>query len=394
MSPRTGRRRPRTATVLATVLGTVLATALGTAAATVAAAPATAAPACAPRPGWVDRTPAVASRPGPGLRAAVWRGPGRAGVPLTVAAVEADTTRYGFSVVTPRRLGQVVRATDLIASSGAPVGMNGDYYVRARAGTLPKGVEVRDRTVLYAPAGSTRAVGSDEQGRIVAGRVRVDGELQTFGTRVPIGAVNAVGPRAAAVTAFTAYGVRQPRQSAWYVLVRDHRVTVSSARHPGRLRAGDVLLGAKRRSSLAGVHEGDLATVRLGVRSVGTDRLLTDAIGSGNVILRDGAVVADCTSSFGRSRRPRSVVAWDNDRQKVWFVTVNARTEVGARGGTYGQMAAIARYLGADGAVLLDGGHSTTLTVRDGRRRTRIDARPGSAQRRIPDGVVLVPRRG
>jgi hypothetical protein len=111
-------------------------------------------------------------------------------------------------------------------------------------------------------------------------------------------------------------------------------------------------------------------------------------------MLRAGRVVATCTGS-ARESRPRTLVAWNADRSRVWLLTVDGRgsgAPVSRYGATYRQIAEVARALGASDAVMLDGGGSTTMALRgcDGRVR-RVDAPPSAPQRPVPNGLVLIP---
>jgi exopolysaccharide biosynthesis protein len=122
---------------------------------------------------------------------------------------------------------------------------------------------------------------------------------------------------------------------------------------------------------------------------------LREAVGSGSVLLRAGRDLATCEGSADVSR-PRTMIAWDAARSRIWLLTVDGRgweAPVSRYGLTYRQITEAARALGASEAVMVDGGGSTTMALRgsDGVVR-RVDAPANAPQREIPDGLVLVPR--
>jgi hypothetical protein len=177
--------------------------------------------------------------------------------------------------------------------------------------------------------------------------------------------------------------------------VHDGVAVSSSAADPGAPAGDDVLLSAPdtERDALARITKG--SRVRISTETRTEDGVpLVEALGSSGPVLQDGAITAPCTGTFGTGARPRSVLAWDDRRARTWLITVNSvdrgESGTGVQGLTYGETADLTRRLGATDAVLLDGGHSTSLAVRDGRRR--VDA-PASAPERPVANAVLVVRR-
>jgi exopolysaccharide biosynthesis protein len=172
-------------------------------------------------------------------------------------------------------------------------------------------------------------------------------------------------------------------------------VVVASGRRPA-LAAGDVLLagsGAVGRA-LRAVPVGARVAVAFAVVTDAGVRL-REAVGSGSVMLRGGRDLATCDGS-GDVSRPRTLLAWDAARSRIWLLTVDGRgweAPVSRYGLTYRQMTEAARALGASEAVMVDGGGSTTMALRgaDGVVR-RVDAPANAPQREVPDGLVLVPR--
>jgi len=350
---------------------------------------------CHAAPSWVDSTPDSTLTPALGVTVTSWHGSSSYGAPLRVVVAAASAAHASFATVTAPRLGSAVPTTALTSTSGAVVGLNGDYFTWGPTGQIPLGVQVSGGVVRFAPATPTRAVGLGADGQLHYAYVRVSGSAVVTAAgsshRIALSAVNA--PSSTGVSLVTGYGAKQPRRGGWFVLVRAGVAVSSSARDPGGPRGDDVLLvtSAARRALLSGVRAGNQVAVKAAV--VNQDRLvMTEAVGSGAEIVRRKAVVADCTSTLGRSTRPRTVLAWNASDGRMWFVAVQSvgsgRSHPGNLGLTYGETADLIRKLGATDAALLDGGGSTTLAVRQSGRVVRVDAPAASPQRPVTDAMV------
>ena len=120
---------------------------------------------------------------------------------------------------------------------------------------------------------------------------------------------------------------------------------------------------------------------------------VTDAVGAGPVLLRDGRAVitADAEAFFGTSiparRHPRSAVGVEPGG-RVWLVVVDGR-QPASRGVTLGELALVLRGLGAVEALNLDGGGSSALAVRVGERVVRLN-RPTGYDVERPVATALV----
>lgn len=360
-----------------------------------------AASACGSAPRWVDGTPDSVNRPARGVAVRSWHGTA-GGVPLAVTAVEVDTARARLGVSTPAVVGTPLSTTALAARAHAVAGINAGYFDRSSNGTSARGVQVRGGHVLTAPRFRTRAVGVGTDGRLHTGFVTLDGSVTvrtgSVVTRLPVGAVNDVGLPGLSLGVRTAYGADLTRKAAWYVLVRKGIVVRSGPKDPGSPRGDDLVLlaPAALRSRLAAVRNGARVTLRAQVRTP-DGAVLREASGSGAAVLARGAITADCTIPAARTSRPRSALAWDSRSRRVWLVTVNSigpspSSLAGRRGLPYGAMADVLRRLGATDGVLLDGGTSTTLVVRQGSRLVRADAQPSLGQTRVADAIVVLRR--
>ena len=421
-----GRRRvaPRApAGVLAAVLAAALLAGAGTAAPAplAAAAAATVQPAACPAgSALLAGGPVTASHPARGVTVRSWvaADAGGHGVRLTVA--QADLRAVRLAAASPSRFGAAGSTTQLTAATtGAVAGVNGDYFAYDWSGAaIPYGPLVRGGRVLRLPPGLRPAVAADAGGRPVAGGVRAAGTVRLAaagGTPLPVVSVNDDGDvgrdtatRDPATTGGVAVvtpwlGPGRPHRTVEVVLRRGvvravaHRVPFGRGLRWGSGRAGqgDVLLSASGAAAtvLRRLTPGARVSVRYAARAA-SGVLVRDAVGSGAALLRGGHVLAPCSGTGARSR-PRTMVAWDAARRRVWLLVVTGSgpgSAVSRYGATYRQIAQVARALGASDAVMLDGGGSSTMAVRTGRRVARVDAPAGAPQRPVPDAVVLVRR--
>ncbi len=147
-----------------------------------------------------------------------------------------------------------------------------------------------------------------------------------------------------------------PQKRRRMLLVHDGRVVRSSTRLPAGVRFRGVMLvgrgaGADR---LAEFAVGDRLTLRTEV--AGHPQL---AITGSEQILDDGAVLA----RDDRYQHPRTAVGVDVDGRRVLLLVVDGRQRW-SRGYTLVELAERLRSLGADDALNLDGGGSTTMVGR------------------------------
>ena len=149
-------------------------------------------------------------------------------------------------------------------------------------------------------------------------------------------------------------------------------------------------------AKLRGLGRGTAVTVRYAARFAAgraAGAKVRDAVGSGAVLLRAGHNLAPCAGSAIQSR-PRTMIAWNAARTRLWLLVVTGgpRRSVSRYGLTYREVTEVARSLGAAEAVMVDGGGSSTMAVRAGRRVHRVDAPAQAPQRPVPDALVLVRR--
>ncbi|WP_394141259.1 S-layer homology domain-containing protein [Cytobacillus oceanisediminis] len=90
-------------------------------------------------------------------------------------------------------------------------------------------------------------------------------------------------------------------------------------------------------------------------------------LASGPMLVKDGKpfITMDENSFRAAERHPRSAVAIDSTKNRVFFVTVDGRKQGGSNGMTIREFAEYLVKMGADRALNLDGGGSTAIAVRN-----------------------------
>jgi exopolysaccharide biosynthesis protein len=137
--------------------------------------------------------------------------------------------------------------------------------------------------------------------------------------------------------------------------------------------------------------EDKLQSLKVGSKVTMQRRLAGDirmAISGNALLLKRRQVLA----TDDRELHPRTAVGVDRDEKQLIFLVVDGRQDF-SRGYTMVELARTLRRLGAEDALNLDGGGSTTLVAqRDGRIRT-INHPSDGRQRPVPNGIEIVYRR-
>ena len=284
--------------------------------------------------------------------------------------------------------------TALLRRDGKAVGgVNGGFFDIADTGA-PLGVgRDRQRGFLHASKLTwTNAFSVDRSGRARVGDLEMEATIREF-PQIEVTNLNSPRVREGSVGIYTrgwgvtsGYSVTDGQaKDVRMVVVRDGRVTATSTElssdEPIR---GTVLVG--RGPGAAHLEELTVGTtVTVDWRLPGS---LAFAISGETTLLSRGQVVATDDVYL----HPRTAVGVDRDTGKVLLLVVDGRQEH-SRGYTLVELARMLKRLGAETALNLDGGGSSTvagLTRRD-RLRTLNSPSDGS-QRPIPDGIAVLVR--
>jgi hypothetical protein len=288
-----------------------------------------------------------------------------------------------------------------LARKGAIAGVNGDFFdINDTTAPLGVGVEQSGK-LLNAPAAGhndTAVIGKNGLGAIAQLFLQgtaVDGTTKLELTNLNSPAVNAGGiglytPEwGDAARTRTVDGLPTVRE----VILRDG-VVVSSSATPATtpLAANEqALIGREAGAgALAAFQVGDKVDVEYGLRPDAADV----AVGiSGNYQLaKDGKVPDDVPDA---DLAPRTAVGFDAAGSRMILLTVDGRA-TGSRGLSLKEMGRLMINLGADDALNLDGGGSSTMLARSpGEAASEVVNDPSDGgERLIPNGLGLLPVKG
>ncbi|MFB9902570.1 phosphodiester glycosidase family protein [Allokutzneria oryzae] len=285
--------------------------------------------------------------------------------------------------------------TEQAARAGAVAGVNGDFFDINETGA-PRGVGIDNGALRHAPAsGWNHAVGIDGNG---VGRM-LEVFLQasvTLPGGSSITATNFNSPDVAknGVGIYTSLWGTQPRSWATVganqvreVEVRDGVVSALRSSTGSGPIAGNtvVLLGIDAgATALDALRVGDKVDVRYQPKHQGDP--LKVAVGGNLPLLRDGVVLPQTDTAI----HPRTAVGFSADGRKMWLVTIDGR-QISSRGMTYRELGEYMKSLGADDALNLDGGGSSTLVARlPGQSAVSVQNSPSDGgQRTVPNGLGL-----
>lgn len=247
----------------------------------------------------------------------------------------------------------------------ADLAINGGYFNRIRK--LPLGAIKQQGHWLSGPILGRGAIGWGSGERPVFGRLEMKETVTGPGGPFPLSHLNS-GYAQAGVARYTHHWgshYHPLTQGETGVLVQGNRVVRHFAAF--QLKNGVALTPE---SWLLVARYGAALPLRLG-DSVALSQRLTPGIfaqqphvvGAGPLLLLGGRPVLNpglehFSSQFQRQKAPRSVVAWGQGR--LWLFTVQG---LGNPGPTLQQTTQLARQLGMEDALNLDGGSSTTLVV-------------------------------
>ena len=127
----------------------------------------------------------------------------------------------------------------------------------------------------------------------------------------------------------------------------------------GRLIASPAATSDKFRAAIV-VHEDGKVSLMDAVTQLPADTRF--AVSGSALVLAHGKPVA---VAFDILRHPRSAVGLSADARTLIMVAVDGRQEKHSRGVTLAELAAIMQNFGADSAINLDGGGSTSLVLKD-----------------------------
>ena len=285
----------------------------------------------------------------------------------------------------------------------------------------PAGVLTLDRRLVSDTRRPRGAVGitRDERGvRLIYARLKATASLRVgSGTsRRPIGidGVDTVRARDKLMLYTPSYNedTDTPPGGLEWVIDRpkgrpaDSLRVVSGPHKTGKTRipaTGFVLsfVGAVRPSALARLTRGAPVAVDVAYEPLEGEpkpwASAQDIVGGAGLLIRDGRDVLDWSveafnKGFAEGRHPRTMIG-DAADGTIWLVTVDGRQPQLSVGMTLEELRALAHRLGLVNALNLDGGGSTTMSVREGGRTTVVNSPSDLAgPRKVSDALIVMPR--
>ncbi|GAA1710044.1 phosphodiester glycosidase family protein [Kribbella yunnanensis] len=315
-----------------------------------------------------------------------------------------DLDKHGVTVdyVNTGKVSGGAPLSQQLARKGAIAGVNGDFFdINDTTAPLGVGVEQGGRLINAPAAGhnDSAVIGKDGLGQIaqlfLQGTATDDDAVKLAVTNLNSPSVNSGGiglytPEWGDVARTrTVDGLPTVRE----VILRD-KVVVSSTTTPGTtpLAANEqALIGREAGAdALTAFEVGDKVDVEYGLRP---DASKVAVAVSGNVQLaKDGSVPADVPDS---DLAPRTAIGFDADGSRMILLTVDGRA-TGSRGLSLKEMGQLMIGLGADDALNLDGGGSSTMLARTpGKASPSVVNDPSDGgERLVPNGLGLVPVKG
>ena len=308
-----------------------------------------------------QRSSTTQRRLGPGVVYTSWtetdaRGP----VVAHLLAVDLDRADLRLDVVNPGKVAAVEDVLTMARDTGAVAAVNGDFYDIGRTGA-PLGVTASPRRGLLnaRETGWNQAFYLTKKGRPQFGEIDFKARIaQRPGADVTN--INSHFVLPGGIGIYTSRWGRTPgyevtqgqQQDVRMVEVSGGRVVANRGKlKPGRKISGLVLIGrGEGAKQLRKLGRGE-ADVKWWLR--GRPRLVL----TGSKLLIDDGVVQVVDDS---EMHPRTAVGIDRDTHEVLLLTVDGRSD-DSRGHTMVELARMMQDLGADEALNLDGGGSTTM---------------------------------
>lgn len=334
-------------------------------------------------------------RVAPGVRFKRWDQTDRRGqVRAYLLKINPAKAGVGIDYASGEHVPDRAALTTLLARDGAVAGVNGGFFDIYDTGA-PLGVgQDRQRGFLHAAAYTWRnAFWIDRRGRARVGVMPLAARIVEY-PQMEIANVNSPRVREGKIGIWdsqwgqtSGYSVTdgQKRRVRMVVLENDRVVANTTDLDSGNDITGTVLIGR-------GPGADQLSHLRVGATATVDWSLAKDpafAISGESFLLRRGRVKV----SDDRFLHPRTAVGIDRDRNRILLLAVDGR-QPHSRGLTMVETARMMKRLGAEAALNLDGGGSTTLVARNRKGVVKVLNRPSDgSQRSIPDGIAVLHRR-
>jgi exopolysaccharide biosynthesis protein len=286
-----------------------------------------------------------------------------------------------------------------LATQATSVGVNGDFF--SPSDGRPSGIMLRDGILVTPPNSARSSVGVQLDGTLDVRRVSFRGTWRGTGQRRAVNFFNKA-PGTNGLSLFsTDWGTATPRVAGSYAVTlsqfppttpnADITAVVTSAvsNAPVGIAPGTAVLVARGNAATrlqAEAAVGTTITLRLILQPDWST--VSDAIGGGPLLVRNGAPVYRANEAFSTSqlapRGPRTAIAQRGDGS-ILFVATDGRQPGYSVGMTNFELAQTLVRLGAVRGMALDGGGSSTLAF-DG----QVLNRPSDGQERMVSNALML----
>jgi hypothetical protein len=308
-----------------------------------------------------------------------------------------DLGKRGVStdLLFPGKVAAAEPLSDSAEREGAVAGVNGDFFDIGNT-KAPLGAQTKDGKLLKGQfPGWTNAVGvgRDRIGRLA--QVALEGTVALPGGERKLDAFNQPNIPQNGVALYTPLWGSGDRKSAVAnaarvreVVLRDGRVeSVAESVGENTIPEGaSVLVGREAGAdALAGLEPGDPVSVSYRPKTDSASPLRF-SVGGNIVLLRDGTLPAlDDVAS-----EPRTAAGFSADGKTMYLATIDGRQR-DSRGMTMRELGELMLGFGADDALNLDGGGSSTLLAREpGEEDPDVENSPSDgSERPVPNGVGI-----
>ncbi|RMH66788.1 MAG: phosphodiester glycosidase family protein [Cyanobacteria bacterium J003] len=269
--------------------------------------------------------------------------------------------------ITPTTLVGLATLPELAQRWQAAAAINGGFFNRDRQ--APLGAIRSEGHWLSGPILNRGAIGWDDRGQIVVGRLSVQQRVRTPTGTVPIVTFNSGYVQAGLALYTPSWGASYQGKTGSEVVitVRNEQVVEQqpiSNHQTVPIPSEGFLLVARNLNSALLANFPPGAAVQLETTAMpAAFNSIPNIVGAGPLLVNQGRVVLNAAlEQFGAGldaqAAPRSAMGNRSDGSIVWVTTHN---RIGGRGPTLAEWAQIVHQLGLINAVNLDGGSSTAL---------------------------------
>jgi hypothetical protein len=345
----------------------------------------------APGEGATTRSGLVRWRVAPGVTYATWRQTdARGAIVAHLLTIDPETPGVRIDYASRPKVRQMTTVRDIVRLDHAVAGVNGDFYDIGYTGA-PLGLgKDRQRGLLHARAiGWNSAFFIDRDGHAdiddlpMTATVDDHPELAITNLNSPFVSPDGIGVYTRRWGRTAGYQVtRGQTRQVRAVKVRDHRVVANRRKlSTDQPIKGVLLIGrGKGAAQLRALTRGTAIRVHHALH--GRPRM---AISGNHFLIRDGLIKA----VDDRVLAPRTAVGVESDTRMVLFLVVDGRSTT-SRGYTMVELANLMAELGADEAINLDGGGSSTMVAKNQRGRLAVLNAPSDGHQRHVSNAIEV----